>query len=170
MPAENINHQREILAHLYHPIFHTVCLYTRDLHMAEDITQETFLKALKNLNQLRDKSQLKAWLQRIAANTARDYMRRNARSFCVSDPDLLYVAAGQDSPENELLRKEKIRAIWQQVEKMPQGMRRVLLLRYFYDLSLEQIGAIMEIPVGTVKSRLNRGRNRLAGELKCKEA
>lgn len=76
----------------YPAVYSTACLYTRDIHLAEDVAQETFCKALQNFHQLNDLMKVKAWLIRIAANTAYDFLRLNARWPTPKDPDSLYQA------------------------------------------------------------------------------
>ncbi len=104
---------------------------------------------------------VKAWLIRIAANTAYDFLRLNARWPTPKDPDSLYQATKNRLLEEEVIEKETVRAVWRAVEKIPPQLRQVFLLRYRENLSFEEISAALNIPAGTVKSRLHRAQSKL---------
>ena len=149
----------------YPVVFHVACLYTRDIHLAEDITQETFCKALKNMHQLNDQGKIKAWLIRIATNTAYDFLRLKARYLVPKDPAFIYQVANERPLEDEVIKRETTLALQQAGEKISLRLRQVLLLRYQAELSLEEISAELDIPVGTVKSRLHRARHKLCEQV-----
>ena len=149
----------------YPAVYRTACLYTRDAHLAEDIVQETFCKALQNFYQLNDQLKIKAWLLRIAANTACDFLRLDARRPIPQDLDSLYRTTKNRQLEEEVIEKETALAVWRAVEKMSPRLRQVLLLRYRENLTLEEISAALNLPAGTVKSRLHRARRKLIKRL-----
>lgn len=145
----------------YPAVYRTACLYTRDAHLAEDVVQETFCKALQNFHQLNDQIKIKAWLLRIAANTAYDFLRLNARWPTPQDPDSLCQETKNRLLEEEVIAKETALVVWRAVAKMSPRLRQVLLLRYRENLSLEEISTALNVPAGTVKSRLHRARSKL---------
>ena len=133
-----------------------------DPHLAEDAAQEAFVKAWTRLSDFtpRDGSGLKAWLCRIAINTALDALRRQKHT--VGTP-LMGEALQDDNPgpEAAALRAEQVSEVQQAVLALPEASRAVLVLREYEGLSYRQIAGTLDIPLGTVMSRLNYARSRL---------
>ena len=136
-----------------------------DVGMAEDATQEAFLRAWVNLPSFHPSSPLRNWLCRIAVNAAVDMLRRRTEepvemekmeSLPVETPD----------PETLLIQKEQVAFLQQMLRTLPEGARKVLVLREYGQLSYQEIAVVLDIPLGTVMSRLNYGRNRLRELLK----
>lgn len=134
---------------------------------AEDLVQETYLRALRAFGQLRPDSNLKSWLFTILRNVRLNQVRRNysGPSIVDMDGDLNEV----QQPENEFskdphasyvtkLRHEDVR---EAVSRLPEVYREVILLREFEDFSYQQIAEMLNCPTGTVMSRLNRAREKL---------
>ena len=114
---------------------------------AQDIVQETCLVASQKFNTLRDKSLFKAWLIRIANNKCIDYFRRKSKIETISFDNV---------SENELkVEKQTENAVAETIDLLPETDKRILYLYYFYDLSQKEIANTLNIPVGTVKSRLH---------------
>ncbi len=130
----------------YPLVFHVACLYARDIHLTEDIAQETFCKALKNIHQLNDQGKIKAWLIRIATNTASDFLKLEARYLIPEDPAFIYQVASERPLEDEVIKREKTLTLQQAGEKISLRLRQVLLLRYQAELSLEEISAELDVP------------------------
>jgi RNA polymerase sigma-70 factor (ECF subfamily) len=166
LPGCGYSSKKEIVSFFYqdfyHVVFQTACFYTHDIHLAQDVVQETFCKALQNFEQLRDQLKVKFWLTRIAANTARDFLRSSARCTATAELDFICRATNEYSLEDKVIKKETALAVWQLVEQIPLQLCQAFLLRYKDNLSLEEISTALNIPVGTVKSRLYRARNRLS--------
>ena len=134
---------------------------------AEDVAQDTFSQAFLNLNQLRDTSKLGVWLRGINRNLALNLRRRHVRA---KEERL---ATGQmgalEAPKSATLATGVIRAadrIMQAVDGLPEQSREVLVLHYWEKLSYEQIAERLEIPMGTVCSRVARADRMLARKLK----
>lgn len=139
--------------------------------LAEDVAQEAFIKAWRALPSFRGESSVSTWLYRITVNAARDAVRSASRTGTVSltheddDEDTvewdLPVSSGDTVPEDALEHAEIIRGVRRAIEMLPEDMRRVVILRDIDELSYEDIADILGIELGTVKSRLNRGREKL---------
>ena len=153
---------------------------TEDREEARDLTQETFLQAFRNIAGFRGDADLRTWLYRIAVNQARNrwrWWRRRRRDVTFSLDDAgeegraganlgarLADTAAQD-PEQHALARERERALLAALGSLSRTYREVVVLRDIEGLSYEEVAATLEISVGTVKSRLSRGRNEIRRRL-----
>ena len=156
---------------------------TEDAEEARDLTQETFLRAFQSIGSFRGDACLKTWLYRIALNQARNrwrWWRRHRHNLTTSldarngdreQPlsESLRASSSGSNPEQETLARERELALRTTLRSIGRPYREVLILRDVEGLSYEEIAAALEISVGTVKSRLSRGRaelrRKLAGSL-----
>ncbi len=150
-------------------LYHFLARFCRDAVAAEDLFQETFVLVFTHLDRFDDQRRFKPWLFTIAANKARDWMRRNKRKAPVtlaapvtgsSDDagtttlgDLLQADLPQ--PHTAAEQAELRQQVRQVVDDLPDHLREVLLLSYFHQLAYVEIAQALEIPLGTVKSRLH---------------
>lgn len=126
---------------------------------AQDLTQETFIKALQRQRQLRDEEKVQGWLTRIAANTAIDFMRRNRRFSSADVNDLLEKRESRhESPEQMLLRGERRLQLDGGLAVLTARERTALLLRDVEDLPAEQVAAHMNCSTATVRSHIANAR------------
>ncbi|HEX4961280.1 MAG TPA: RNA polymerase sigma factor [Thermoanaerobaculia bacterium] len=135
---------------------------------AEDLTQEIFLRLYQNLRQYRGDVPLAAWALRLSRNLCIDHYRcarRERRSAAVSEEMLEQIPAACEDPQSAALRRQQLRAVYQGLEEMSEDLAEVVLLRDLQGWSLAETAAYLEVPVGTVKSRLHRGRLDLAGRV-----
>jgi RNA polymerase sigma-70 factor (ECF subfamily) len=147
---------------LFHrPVYQAAYFITNDPSLAEDAVHEVFLKLPSRIEQLKDPSKLEAWLCRMASNTARDIIRHRSRSG-------FFAETGSDcpddqtvSPETTLLANEDKTTIKQYLERLQPDYKIVIYFKYYQDLKIEEISKILDIPLGTVKSRLIRARAEL---------
>jgi len=134
---------------------------TGDPHDAEDIAQESSLRALRFMDSFRG-GDPRAWLLRIVRNTAYSCLRRR-RGEAELKPDI--DIAMPESPESVALRNIDVDTIRQELSRMPEEFREILILREMEGLAYKEIAEIMDIPIGTVMSRLARARKNLRARL-----
>lgn len=135
-----------------------------DLELAQDAAQDAFIRAWLNLPSFRPGTSLRSWLYRIAINAALDLLRRDRRNTAV-DLEKLSLADPSAGPETALLQKERQEAVRKSILELSEGSRTVLVLREYGSLSYEEIAAALDIPLGTVMSRLNYARKQLKQSL-----
>ena len=145
-------------------LFATVINIVKDEDLAQDIVQEAFLKAYESLNSLRDRNQFYPWIKRIAINESLMKIDRNKRYVDMYDEsqeedDYFFNSiTDEKNPEKELIDEEMRRYVRKYVESLPSKLRTVIILREVEDLSYEEIAEILNIPIGTVGSRLFNAR------------
>ncbi|WP_298288532.1 RNA polymerase sigma factor RpoE [Thiomonas sp.] len=157
-------------------IYRLVLRFIRDPAQAEDVAQETFLRAYRAIGQFRGDSQFYTWLYRIAVNTAKKAITDEMRDPTVPEGD----AAGQDeetfspterlsnneTPESVLVSKEIVQTVNAAMESLPDDLRTAITLREIEGLSYEDIAEVMQCPIGTVRSRIFRAREAIAARLR----
>lgn len=149
-----------------HKVMHLVGRYVKSSGDVADVTQEAFIKAYRALPSFRGDSAFYTWLYRIAVNTAKNYLVSQGRKPPGSDIDAQeadYYDGGEalhdnSTPERSLLSSEIEATLFRVVEKLPDDLRMAITLREMEGLSYEEIAAVMECPVGTVRSRIFRAR------------
>jgi len=147
--------------------------YVKDPSEAQDVAQESFIKAYRAIGNFRGDSAFYTWLYRIAINTAKNYLvARSRRSsdyeIDIDDAEQIQNAPelkGMDTPEQHLLNEEILETIKAAIEKLPEEMRIAITLREFEGMSYEEIADAMECPVGTVRSRIFRAREAIDNKL-----
>jgi RNA polymerase sigma-70 factor (ECF subfamily) len=135
-----------------------------DQQLAEDAAQETFIRAWLRLPSFRPKSSLRNWLYRIAVNTAIDMLRKDKRILPNPVEDLRLMDS-HPGPEAMVLSDEHTELVQKTVMELPDASRSVLVLREYEGLSYQDIAKTLEIPIGTVMSRLNYARKLLKERL-----
>jgi RNA polymerase sigma-70 factor, ECF subfamily len=133
--------------------------------LAEDVAQEAFLRAWINLPTFHPQTNLRNWLYRIAVNAAVDVLRRKTEEP-LDDKVEQMLTDHSESPETALINKERAVLLQQAMQSLPQAARSVLVLREYGGLSYQEIASVLDVPLGTVMSRLNYARNRLRELLK----
>ncbi|MFC1710166.1 RNA polymerase sigma factor [Patescibacteria group bacterium] len=134
-----------------------------DEEKADDIVQETFIKAYVNLRSFNTKRKFSSWIYRIAHNEAINYLKKYRKETKLSDKQAEKLI-GTSNVEEELERKEAVKMLRKCIKKLPLMYRSVLVLYYLEDYSYEEIGDILRIPTGTVGTRLGRGKRMLTKE------
>jgi RNA polymerase sigma-70 factor (ECF subfamily) len=166
---------REIVGRYQRPVFNLIVRMVRDRTLAEDLSQDTFLKAFSRLDRYDPRYKLSNWLLKIAHNTVVDHFRqRKSRSETLpleflgrgDEPSAAELGdPAADDPLENLVRAEIAQKIECAMAALRPEYRQVVVLRYHEDLSHEEIARIMDLPVGTVKSHLHRARAQLAESL-----
>jgi RNA polymerase sigma-70 factor (ECF subfamily) len=123
--------------------------FTRDQMMAEDIVQESFIKAFQKIQLFEGRSSFKSWLYQIALNTAKNRFRERGQDTVNIDDTHLGVDPGA---ETDMVRTDIKKRIREEVDRLPEKQRIALTLRVFEDLSFKEIAQIMECPYDTAKA------------------
>jgi RNA polymerase sigma-70 factor, ECF subfamily len=137
-----------------------------DQAVAADITQQVFLKLITSIGQFRGDAEFSTWLYRLVVNACMDAARRRRPEAAISDRSHVNTLLAQDSQENDYARAQMANSVRAAVSNLPPKFRIAVLLRYFEDLSYEQMSNALHCSMGTVASRLNRGHKILAERLK----
>ena len=149
--------------------------FVRNAAEAEDVTQDAFIKAYRALPSFRGDSAFYTWLYRIGINTAKNHLVAQGRRAPTSTPfdadeaedfedaALLHEVA---TPENELMSKQVVEVVNSSLQELPDDLRTALTLREIEGLSYEEIAAVMDCPIGTVRSRIFRAREAIAANLR----
>ncbi|GAB3630150.1 hypothetical protein GCM10027419_50070 [Pandoraea terrae] len=132
--------------------------------MAEDLVQETLSKALRKSSQLRDLKALDGWLFSILTNCWRDHFRKHVDMEDIDEIDELNLASDL-TPEDACAQNEVVNRVRAAVAALPPGQRQVLTLVDLEEFSYSEVAEILDIPVGTVMSRLSRARQALTTKL-----
>ena len=146
--------------------------FVGNIEEAEDVVQETFLRLYRNRYAYRRIAKFSTWIYTIASNLAKTELRKRKRRKLVSISDM-----GFDEKEFEIEDQEadtervaagalKEEIIQKAIDELPPRFKQVIILRDIQELSYEEVGEIMAVPLGTVKSRLNRARLKLQAKLK----
>lgn len=139
---------------------------------AEDIVQETYLKAFRAFDTFREGTNSKAWLIRILVNTIRDHIRKDGRTVqSVPFDESIQVASRHTAdPEEKLCRREIDPELQSALRSLPESFLTPFLLRELQALSYQEIAAALDIPIGTVMSRLSRARDMLRKNLTASQS
>jgi RNA polymerase sigma-70 factor, ECF subfamily len=168
----------ELVGHFERPVYAVCYRLLGDAEDARDAAQETFLKIYRGLGSFRGESGLKTWIYRIAINQAMNQQRwwrrrRKEETFSLdlnrpdSETTLGSTLFGTcASPEDEAIENERERRIMRALSEIKKEYRAALMLREIEELSYEEIAETLEISIGTVKSRIARGREELRQKLK----
>ena len=135
-----------------------------DAQVAEDAAQETFIRAWSHLGSFRVDSSLRNWLYRIALNAATDMLRKE-KHILPNDMDDFSFADPQPGPEGVYLQEERTALVQAAIQSLPDASRAVLVLKEYEGLSYREIADALDIPIGTVMSRLNYARKTLKEKL-----
>ena len=130
-----------------------------DGNLAEDAAQVAFIRAWQNLPKFQPRAAFRSWLYRIAINAARDMLRREKPGVDIDD---LSLASPANKVEAHVEQRERARRVRQAVLSLPEASRAALVLREYEGLSYQEIAETLDISTGTVMSRLNYARCRLA--------
>ncbi len=156
----------ELVGRHYPAVTGVVYRLCGDAQLAQDATQEAFLRAWVRLPAYQPRAPFRNWVFRIAVNTALDMLRRKPEERMEDSAAMQTLAEKSPGPEAAYLQKEQAHLLQGAVQALPEAARAVLVLREYGELSYAEIAAVLEIPVGTVMSRLNYARTHLRELLK----
>jgi len=143
-------------------VYRTAYLITKSESLADDVTQETFIRVFAKIDSYDGSKAFEPWLYRVSINVAKNLMRKQRISSILR----LTQPSQRNDPSENLLKLERDRMVWSCISALPYKVQCVIILKYINDLSQEDIAKALNIPVGTVKSRLHNGLQRLGLQLK----
>jgi len=158
-------------------VFRFLLASTRDVDLAETLTQECFLKAHRNWGSFRGESSAMTWLMRIAINLQKDHWRNRRMQFWrhtqTNSVDMEdageWLPSGESSVERQLLAREQVSQVWTAVKGLSERQRTVFLLRYVEEQELSEIARATGLSEGTVKAHLSRAVTKVRAELGGKQ-
>jgi RNA polymerase sigma-70 factor (ECF subfamily) len=162
------------IVELYQDKLYRVCYrMLGNKHEAEDIAQEAFVRAFVNIHTFDTKRKFSTWLYRIGTNLCIDRIRKKKPDYFL-DAEVagaeglnMYsqIASTDVLPEDEVLKMEMQERVQYEISRLPDKYRAVIVLKYMEDLPLQEISDILDMPLGTVKTRIHRGREALRKQL-----
>jgi RNA polymerase sigma-70 factor (ECF subfamily) len=158
-------------------IFRFLLASTRDVDLAETLTQECFLKAHRNWRHFRGESSAMTWLMRIAINLQKDHWRnrrlqfwRHTQAHAVDvDEAGDWLPSGERNAEQQILAREQVANVWKAVKNLSERQRTVFLLRYVEERELYDIAQATGLSEGTVKAHLSRALSKVRAQLRGKQ-
>lgn len=156
--ARDIQALEELFNQFQETVYRSAYFVTRDQMLAEDVVQNTFLKAYDKIDQLKDPSRVESWLIRIAVNQARDELRRRRRQTCSPEDEAHLPGPREDLPEFQVLVREEHAVISAAIDGLAAEYQDVILLKYQFEMTTRKIAETLNIPEGTVKTRLRKAR------------
>jgi RNA polymerase sigma-70 factor (ECF subfamily) len=151
----------DLITDYQRPVYNAMYRILGDTSSAADVTQTAFLKALENIQQYNENFKFFSWLYRIAVNEAIDTIKRSRHFVPLQDDPLEAPGHASDGAEHD----ESARHLQVALMALSEDLRTVIALRYFSDCGYQEIGAILDLPEKTVKSRLFTARQRLREQL-----
>ena len=129
---------------------------------ARDVMQDVFVSALRSLRNFREESQLSTWLHRVAVNASLDLLRRRKRTLARSLDDVREPVAHGPGPEDRAVAAGRAQEVRAALARLSDDHRAVLVLHDLQDLDYAEVAKALDIPIGTVKSRIHRARAEMA--------
>ena len=173
--SPSVRHEFEQVAVNMRPqIFRFLLASSRDMDLAETLTQECFLKAYSSWSSFRGESSARTWFMRIAINLQKDHWRNRRLQFwrtihsnaVDTDEAANWVTSNERSPEEHLLAREQVARVWRAVDKLTIRQRRVFLLRFVEDLGFGEIAEATGMRTGTIKAHMSRALAKVRHELR----
>lgn len=157
------------------PLYFHVLKMVRNHEQVEDLVQEAFMKAFKNLNSYNTNYAFSTWLYRITTNHTIDYLRKKKlKTTSINEPiktkegEMEIQISDEAETDREIIRKERKKIIHTAINNLPKKYRRVIEMRHLQELSYQEIAEQLDLPLGTVKAHIFRAREMLYKELKDK--
>ncbi len=163
----------EIFNRYEHMVFNLALRMSGDREEAADLSQEIFLRVYRHMGRFRGRSSLKTWIYRVALNCCRSRLSRR-RLPVLSVPDaagdvLERIRDRRAGPERLAIGKDRARQLFDALLKLPRVYREAVVLRDVEELAYDEIAAVLGVRLGTVRSRIARGRDRLRRMLEAEE-
>ncbi|MFS0780986.1 sigma-70 family RNA polymerase sigma factor [Bacillus sp. 1P06AnD] len=166
---ESLGHEEmlgEIMDLYGQSILELVYSYVRDTALAEDLTQEIFVKCYRSLHTYNGQAKLKTWLWRIAINHCKDYLKSwYHRKVSINEKIADVAGSSTVNIEKMVMDNEDEQVLAKAVYQLPLKFREIIYLHYFEELTLKEIGQIIKVKENTIKTRLRRAKQLLRKEL-----
>ena len=166
---------KKIMDKYQKPLYFHVLKMVRNHEQVEDLVQEAFMKAFRNLNSYNTDYAFSTWLYRITTNHTIDYLRKKKlNTTSINDPvktrdgEMQIQISDEKETDREIIRKERKKIIHQAIHDLPEKYRKVIEMRHLQELSYQEIAEQLDLPLGTVKAHIFRAREMLYKELKDK--
>ncbi len=152
-------------------IYNLALNYLKVPEEAKDVTQDIFVTVFRSFSSLRDDTKFSAWIYQVAINHCRNRLKQLQRrgffsSRSIDDPEQPIHLSREDSPDKDFEQEERVRIVRTAIAAMPEAEKEVLIMRDLQEMTYEEISDILEVPLGTVKSKLNRARHALKIKIK----
>ena len=142
-------------------VLRTAYMYVKDIHTAEDIFQEVFIKVNKNLSTFQGNSSIKTWIIRITINACKDYLKSAYKRRVVPMMEYQEDAIVSQSDFDEVNNQDTNQMIKDTILSLPAKYKDVVLCVYYQEMTIAEVAQALDIPEGTAKSRLSRARQKL---------
>ena len=166
----DINAYNELVKRYKDRLLNFVLRYFNNVEQAEDVVQDTLIKLYTHASYYKNVAKFSTWIFTIAKNNALTELRKNKRkqtdSLWTDDGKVIDINSKEESLESKVQNEIAIDQLNKFLDEIPENFRMAVVLRDFQELSYEEISKILEIPIGTIKSRINRGRIQLAEKMK----
>ena len=171
----NIKSYNQLVYRYKDRLFNYIYQFVRDIDLAEDLLQDTFLKLYTHKNSYREVAKFSTWIYTIAGNFAKTELRKFKRRKTYSNSDLSFddrefIVEDKSKTASEILYQNQLsKELNECLYELPLKFKTIIILRDIQELSYDEISTIVDLPLGTVKSRINRGRVKLHDCLLQKE-
>ena len=166
----DINAYNELVHRYKDRLLNFVFRYFNNREQAEDVVQDTMIKLYTHASYYKNIAKFSTWIYTIAKNNALTELRKNKRKQTVSlwtnEGKPIDIEMKDESLEQTVYNKMAVEELNKYLDEIPENFRIAVVLRDFQELSYEEISKILEIPIGTIKSRINRGRIQLSEKMK----
>ena len=166
----DINAYNELVKRYKDRLLNFVLRYFNNIEQAEDVVQDTLIKLYTHASYYKNVAKFSTWIFTIAKNNALTELRKNKRkktdSLWTDDGQVIDINSKEESLDSKVQNEIAIDQLNKFLDEIPENFRMAVVLRDFQELSYEEISKILEIPIGTIKSRINRGRIQLAEKMK----
>ena len=166
----DINAYNELVKRYKDRLLNFVLRYFNNVEQAEDVVQDTLIKLYTHASYYKNVAKFSTWIFTIAKNNALTELRKNRRkktdSLWTDDGQVIDINSKEESLDSKVQNEIAIDQLNKFLDEIPENFRMAVVLRDFQELSYEEISKILEIPIGTIKSRINRGRIQLAEKMK----
>ena len=166
----DINAYNELVKRYKDRLLNFVFRYFNNVQQSEDVVQDTLIKLYTHASYYKNVAKFSTWIFTIAKNNALTELRKNKRkktdSLWTEDGQVIDINSKEESLDSKIQNEIAIDQLNKFLDEIPENFRMAVVLRDFQELSYEEISKILEIPIGTIKSRINRGRIQLAEKMK----